>query len=199
MDNNDQILTEFLIEAQEIFDQLDLDFVQLEQTPDDKKLVGNIFRAMHTLKGSSGFFAFHRLEKVAHAGESLLSKIRDGALILNADMTDALLETSDRLREIVAGIEKSRIESVGDDSNLIANLKSLTEGGPPFIPSLMQMIAQQILRLFKPLFKKRHLKRKLSPKKLKYLFQNYRLLSSIQILPMFPQVIMLSLEKLLLP
>jgi len=130
MDNNDQILTEFLIEAQEIFDQLDLDFVQLEQTPDDKKLVGNIFRAMHTLKGSSGFFAFHRLEKVAHAGESLLSKIRDGALILNADMTDALLETSDRLREIVAGIEKSRIESVGDDSNLIANLKSLTEGGP---------------------------------------------------------------------
>jgi two-component system chemotaxis sensor kinase CheA len=98
MDNNDQILTEFLIEAREIFDQLDLDFVQLEQTPEDKKLVGNIFRAMHTLKGSSGFFAFHRLEKVAHAGESLLSKIRDGALILNADMTDALLETSDRLR-----------------------------------------------------------------------------------------------------
>jgi two-component system chemotaxis sensor kinase CheA len=130
MDNNDQILDEFLLEAQEIFDQLDLDFVALEQNPDDKKLVGNIFRAMHTLKGSSGFFAFHRLEKVAHAGESLLSKIRDGALILNADMTDALLETSDRLREIVAGIEKSRIESVGDDSNLIENLKSLTEGGP---------------------------------------------------------------------
>jgi two-component system, chemotaxis family, sensor kinase CheA len=131
MDNNDQILTEFLIEAREIFDQLDLDFVQLEQTPEDKKLVGNIFRAMHTLKGSSGFFAFHRLEKVAHAGESLLSKIRDGALILNADMTDALLETSDRLREIVANIEKSRVESSGDDSSLIANLKSLTDGGPP--------------------------------------------------------------------
>ena len=131
MDNNDQILTEFLIEAREIFDQLDLDFVQLEQTPEDKKLVGNIFRAMHTLKGSSGFFAFHRLEKVAHAGESLLSKIRDGALILNADMTDALLETSDRLREIVAGIEQSRVESAGDDSSLIANLKSLTDGGPP--------------------------------------------------------------------
>lgn len=131
MDNNDQILTEFLIEAREIFDQLDLDFVQLEQTPEDKKLVGNIFRAMHTLKGSSGFFAFHRLEKVAHAGESLLSKIRDGALILNADMTDALLETSDRLREIVASIEQSRVESAGDDSSLIANLKSLTDGGPP--------------------------------------------------------------------
>ena len=132
MDNNDQILDEFLLEAQEIFDQLDLDFVALEQNPDDKKLVGNIFRAMHTLKGSSGFFAFHRLEKVAHAGESLLSKIRDGALTLNEEITDALLGTSDRLREIVANIQKQRIESAGDDTALIEWLKFLTDGGKDF-------------------------------------------------------------------
>jgi two-component system chemotaxis sensor kinase CheA len=132
MDNNDQILDEFLLEAQEIFDQLDLDFVALEQNPDDKKLVGNIFRAMHTLKGSSGFFAFHRLEKVAHAGESLLSKIRDGALGLNEEITDALLATSDRLREIVANIHKQRTESAGDDSALIEWLKYLTDGGKDF-------------------------------------------------------------------
>jgi two-component system chemotaxis sensor kinase CheA len=132
MDNNDQILDEFLLEAQEIFDQLDLDFVALEQNPDDKKLVGNIFRAMHTLKGSSGFFAFHRLEKVAHAGESLLSKIRDGALGLNEEITDALLGTSDRLREIVANIHKQRTESAGDDSALIEWLKYLTDGGKDF-------------------------------------------------------------------
>ncbi len=132
MDNNDQILDEFLLEAQEIFDQLDLDFVALEQNPDDKKLVGNIFRAMHTLKGSSGFFAFHRLEKVAHAGESLLSKIRDGALALNEEITDALLGTSDRLREIVANIQKQRKESAGDDTALIEWLKFLTDGGKDF-------------------------------------------------------------------
>ena len=129
MDNNDQILDEFLLEAGEIFDQLDLDFVQLEQTPTDKKLIGNIFRAMHTLKGSSGFFAFHRLEKVAHAGESLLSKLRDGAFTLNEEMTDVLLETSDRLRAIVDGVQKQRREPVGDDSALIQNLKFLTDGG----------------------------------------------------------------------
>jgi two-component system, chemotaxis family, sensor kinase CheA len=129
MDNNDQILDEFLLEAGEIFDQLDLDFVQLEQTPDDKKLIGNIFRAMHTLKGSSGFFAFHRLEKVAHAGESLLSKLRDGVYILNEEMTDVLLETSDRLRAIVDGVQKQRREPEGDDSALIQNLKFLTDGG----------------------------------------------------------------------
>lgn len=129
MDNNDQILDEFLLEAGEIFDQLDLDFVQLEQTPEDKKLIGNIFRAMHTLKGSSGFFAFHRLEKVAHAGESLLSKLRDGIFTLNEEMTDVLLETSDRLRAIVDGVQKHRREPEGDDSALIQNLKLLTEGG----------------------------------------------------------------------
>jgi two-component system chemotaxis sensor kinase CheA len=132
MDNNDQILDEFLLEAQEIFDQLDLDFVALEQNPDDKKLVGNIFRAMHTLKGSSGFFAFHRVEKVAHAGESLLSKIRDGALALNEEITDALLGTSDRLREIVANIKKQRVESAGDDSSLTEWLHFLTDGGKGF-------------------------------------------------------------------
>jgi two-component system chemotaxis sensor kinase CheA len=129
MDNNDQILDEFLLEAGEIFDQLDLDFVQLEQTPEDKKLIGNIFRAMHTLKGSSGFFAFHRLEKVAHAGESLLSKLRDGVFTLNEEMTDVLLETSDRLRAIVDGVQKQRREPEGDDSTLIQNLKFLTDGG----------------------------------------------------------------------
>ena len=129
MDNNDQILDEFLLEAGEIFDQLDIDFVQLEQTPEDKKLIGNIFRAMHTLKGSSGFFAFHRLEKVAHAGESLLSKLRDGIFTLNAEMTDVLLETSDRLRAIVDGVQKQRREPEGDDSALIQNLKFLTDGG----------------------------------------------------------------------
>ena len=129
MDNNDQILDEFLLEAGEIFDQLDLDFVQLEQTPQDKKLIGNIFRAMHTLKGSSGFFAFHRLEKVAHAGESLLSKLRDGIFTLNEEMTDVLLETSDRLRAIINGVQKHRREPEGDDSALIQNLKFLTDGG----------------------------------------------------------------------
>jgi len=156
MDNNDQILDEFLLEAGEIFDQLDLDFVQLEQTPEDKKLIGNIFRAMHTLKGSSGFFAFHRLEKVAHAGESLLSKLRDGLFTLNEEMTDVLLETSDRLRAIVDGVQKKRQEPEGDDSALIQNLKFLTDGGfgitktsvvtsAPPLETLSQPLAEKIL------------------------------------------------------
>lgn len=84
MDNPDDILVEFIIEAREILDQLDLDFLLLEKTPDDKKLVGNIFRAIHTLKGSSGFFAFKRLEKVTHAGETYLGKFAMAALSLTS-------------------------------------------------------------------------------------------------------------------
>ncbi len=129
MSNNDQILDEFLLEAGEIFDQLDANFVQLEKAPDDKKLVGNIFRAMHTLKGGSGFFAFTRIEKVAHAGESLLNQIRDGSRTLDSVTIDVLLETSDRLRAIIRDVETNRVEPEGDDSQLIADLNTLIAGG----------------------------------------------------------------------
>jgi two-component system chemotaxis sensor kinase CheA len=126
--NDDDILVEFIIEAREILDQLDLDFVQLEITPNDKKLVGNIFRAMHTLKGSSGFFAFKRLEKVSHAGESLLGKIRDGQLALDSQKTTILLSALDCLRSIIEGIEGSQTEPSGDDSALVEQLLALASG-----------------------------------------------------------------------
>jgi two-component system chemotaxis sensor kinase CheA len=125
---DDDILIEFTLEAREILDRLDLDFVQLEQSPDDKKLVGNIFRAMHTLKGSSGFFSFKRLEKVSHAGESLLGKIRDGQLTLDKQKTTVLLNALDSLRAIIEGIEGNQTEPVGDDSALVKQLLDLAAG-----------------------------------------------------------------------
>ena len=135
MENNDQILDEFLIEAQEIFDQLDLDFVMLEKNPTDQKLVGSIFRAMHTLKGSSGFFSFRRLEKVTHAGESLMSKVREGTLTINQANTSALLRTMDCLREIIGGINANREEPAGDDTELLTLLQALTRNNRTAAPS----------------------------------------------------------------
>ena len=82
----EEILKDFLLEAGENLDRLDQDLVRLEQAPTDKKIIGNVFRALHTIKGSSGFFAFKRLAAVAHAGESLLGKIRDAKLALHADI-----------------------------------------------------------------------------------------------------------------
>lgn len=130
MTNDDaELLDDFLLEAREIIDKLDLDFVQLEKSPDDEKLLGNIFRGMHTLKGSSGFFSFKKLELLSHAGESLLSKLRDKSLLLSQDMVTMLLRTLDAIRQIVDEIETNRSEPVIDNDLLLANLHSLAEGG----------------------------------------------------------------------
>lgn len=130
MQNNDEILLEFILEAREILDLLDAEFIRLEQSPDDKKLIGNIFRALHTLKGSSGFFAFKRLEKISHAGESLLGKIRDGQITLNPENIDRLLDTVDVLRIIIEGVEKNHAEPNGNDQVLIDQLNALAKNQP---------------------------------------------------------------------
>ena len=127
MENNDEILSEFILEAREILDLLDADFIRLEQFPGDKKLIGNIFRALHTLKGSSGFFAFKRLEKISHAGESLLGKIRDGQIELDPEKIDRLLDTVDVLRVIIEGIEANQSEPAGEDQLLIEQLQVLAK------------------------------------------------------------------------
>ncbi|WP_033368083.1 Hpt domain-containing protein, partial [Dactylosporangium aurantiacum] len=78
-------------ESHENLDQLDRDLVALEAAPGSRELLSSIFRTIHTIKGTSGFLAFNRLEKVTHVGESLLSRLRDGAQGMTPSTTDALL------------------------------------------------------------------------------------------------------------
>ena len=127
MENHDEILAEFILEAREIIDRLDGDFVRLEENPSDQALVGNIFRGLHTLKGSSGFFSLKRLEKLSHAGESLLGKIRAGQAQLDFDKSTRLLEMNDILRSIIEGVETNHVEPAGDDQELIAVLLGLSQ------------------------------------------------------------------------
>ena len=148
MDSTDEILVEFILEAREILDQLDINFVALEKDPTNGKLIANIFRAIHTLKGSSGFFSFKRLEKISHAGESLLGKIRDGQLTLNAIKTTKLLEALDVLRLLIGGIEKNQTEPTGQDEQLISDLLALASGNelsPP--PSPQTADSNQVIAL----------------------------------------------------
>lgn len=133
MENFDEILTEFALEAREILDQLDSDFVLLEASPTDKKLIGNIFRGLHTLKGSSGFFSFKRLEKISHAGESLLGKIRDGQLSLDIHKSNVLLQMIDVLRTIIESIEKNKTEPAGEDALLISAIGNLARGNDQIV------------------------------------------------------------------
>src|SRR4051795_5642923 len=102
-----EIIQEFLVESHENLDQLDRDLVSLEQEPGSRELISRIFRTIHTIKGTSGFLAFGRLEGLTHAGESLLSRLRDGVQPVTPDTISTLLATVDGVRALLAEIEST--------------------------------------------------------------------------------------------
>ena len=132
MDDMGEIVQEFLVESHENLDQLDRDLVALERAPGSRDLLSSVFRTIHTIKGTSGFLAFNRLERVTHVGESLLSRLRDGAQEMTPSTTDALLRMVDTVRGLLASIEESGVEGVGDDSAVIAAVTAcISDAVPP--------------------------------------------------------------------
>lgn len=131
MDQLDDIVREFLVESYENLDQLSHDLVALEVVPDDRDRLSSIFRTIHTIKGTSGFLAFPKLEHVTHVGENLLVQLRDGALRLDSDIATGLLSMVDAVRSILGRIES--VGSEGDDEfeSLIATLEQLRTGQAP--------------------------------------------------------------------
>ncbi len=128
----DDIVKDFLIESNENLDRLDRELVKLESDPSSKELLASIFRTIHTIKGSCGFLGFARLEKLAHAGESVLSRLRDGKLTLSEELTSALLATVDAIRQMLAAIQASGQDGEEDYASLIAGLARLqSEAEPP--------------------------------------------------------------------
>jgi two-component system chemotaxis sensor kinase CheA len=121
----DDLTREFLIESQEGLDRMERCLTELEERPQDKELLGEIFRSVHTIKGTTGFLGFKRLEKLAHAGENLLGQLRDGKVTAGATLITALLHLLDGLRELLKTIEAKDSEGDGDDSALIARLEEL--------------------------------------------------------------------------
>lgn len=140
----DDLLSEFLTETAESMDVLDVELVKLEQNPNDKAILSNIFRLVHTIKGTCGFLGLPRLETVAHASENVLGKIRDGKLDVSADGISLVLESLDQIKAILSVLEASEAEPAGDDSDLIARLNHLADtgevpdpsGGKPNSPAL---------------------------------------------------------------
>jgi len=129
MTGDDEVLREFLLESGENLNQLDGDFVALEQDPTDKERLGGIFRCIHTIKGTSGFLGFSKLEALTHVGESLLSRVRDGELVLDTAMTSALLAMVDAVRRILASVEASGEEGDEDHSSIIQELARVGGAG----------------------------------------------------------------------
>ena len=125
----DDLLSEFLTETNESLAELDVELVQLEQNPNDTELLGNIFRLMHTIKGTCGFLGLPRLESVAHAGENVLGKLRDGELEVTPEAVTLILECLDNIRALLEQLEATETEPEGDDSDLIARLNAFADGG----------------------------------------------------------------------
>jgi two-component system chemotaxis sensor kinase CheA len=124
-----EIVGEFLMESHENLDQIDRDLVDLEQEPNSRDLISRIFRAIHTIKGTSGFLAFTRLETLAHAGESLLSRLRDGVQPVTQDTITTLLATIDGVRSLLSAIEESGTESDVDVESIIAQVHAQMDAG----------------------------------------------------------------------
>src|SRR5215831_11773335 len=105
-----EIVREFLVETSENLVQLDLDLVTLEKEPGERETLGRVFRTLHTVKGTAGFLGLQKLQAVAHAAENLLSRFRDGVLIFNPEIANALLAVVDAVRQMLAKVEESETD-----------------------------------------------------------------------------------------
>ena len=121
----DELTREFLIESQEGLDRMERCLTDLEERPQDAGLIGEIFRSVHTIKGTTGFLGFKRLETLAHAGENLLGQLREGKLTANRPIITGLLHLLDGLRSILKTIEADSNEGEGEDTGLIGRLEEL--------------------------------------------------------------------------
>jgi two-component system, chemotaxis family, sensor kinase CheA len=139
-----EIVKDFLIESGENLDRLDRDLVGLEKNPKDKYALAGVFRTIHTIKGTCGFLGFNKLEKVAHVGENLLSRLRDGQLTLNPEITTALLGMVDAIRQMLKEIESTGGDGAIDYPELRETLTQLQSGSPAAQGSVPAAVPAQV-------------------------------------------------------
>jgi len=128
----EDLTKEFVAESREGLERMELCLTELEQRHGDGELIGEIFRVVHTIKGTTGFLEFSRLQTLAHTGESLLAALRDGRIQVTSELISGLLELRDGLQAIVEIIEARGSEGErhdDDDRDLIAWMKELEAGG----------------------------------------------------------------------
>ncbi len=130
----DELLRDFLTETGESLDLVDAELVRFEQEPNNGQILGNIFRLVHTIKGTCGFLELSRLETLTHAAENLIGKFRDG-MPVTAEAVTLTLSTIDRIKTILDGLAANAQEPAGDDGDLIALLDRLARRDAAAAPS----------------------------------------------------------------
>ncbi len=153
-DNDEELqddIRQFLIESNEGLATLDVDIVQLEKMPDNQKLISSVFRSIHTIKGTCGFFGFNKLGAVAHVTENILSQVRAGQRKLTPDVISLVLEAVDKIKVLLLNIEASGNEGSEDCSELIVRLEfahdffneSVIEAASAPSPQAVELMAVQ--------------------------------------------------------
>ncbi|GJE71814.1 hybrid sensor histidine kinase/response regulator [Methylorubrum podarium] len=147
----DDLLREFLVESAEHLDTVDAELVRFEQDPNNQQILRNIFRLVHTIKGTCGFLGLPRLEALAHAAETLMGRFRDGYPVSGASVT-LILATLDRLKAILADLEATGSEPAGADADLIGALEQMASEEapaaaaplPPSLPELPPIVEREL-------------------------------------------------------
>jgi two-component system, chemotaxis family, sensor kinase CheA len=139
----DDLLREFLTETSESLDTVDNQLVRFEQEPNNAKILDNIFRLVHTIKGTCGFLGLPRLEALAHAAETLMGKFRDGMPVTGQAVT-LILTTIDRIKDILSQLEATETEPEGNDQDLIGELEAMVERGMADMEGSIQAVAEAV-------------------------------------------------------
>ena len=130
-----ELVKEFLTETNELIENLDNDLVSLETDPQNQELLNRIFRAIHTIKGTSSFLGFDQLVEIGHVSEDVLHMLRDGKRVVTPDVMDILLEAMDKVKLLVKQIQEDKIQPI-DLSGSLARLDRIKRGelGDPSAP-----------------------------------------------------------------
>ena len=139
------LVNEFLVESEELLQRADQDLVSLESAPQDAEVLNRIFRALHTIKGTSGFLGFDPLVRLSHRAEDVLNTLRRGEIHLTQRMMDALLKARDQLGRMLSDIREGGLKQYSID-DLVAELEAvqkpsgdmLPQGEPPASPAKPQ-------------------------------------------------------------
>ncbi len=136
-DEMKEIVDSFVVETKEIFEKLDNEILEIEKRPEDKELINSIFRAVHTVKGTSGFLSFEQMSVLAHRFEDVLNKLRRGELKYNSGMLDVMLEAFDLMKVLLKQVIDHDIEEI-DLSATINKLAAIlsgtkSDGAPPVV------------------------------------------------------------------
>src|SRR5436190_9577726 len=125
----DDLLREFLTETGENLELVDVELVRFEQEPNNIKILENVFRLVHTIKGTCGFLRLPRLETLTHAAESLMATFRGGRPV-TGDAVTLVLATIDRVKALLDELERNQAEPAGNDADLIARLHEMAARMP---------------------------------------------------------------------